>query len=67
MGLDGRDGTSLSVASVPHLDSGKLAGTFFFGGHINKLDVEGDVGEVFGDSSSLTLNSDLSGFAGNGD
>ena len=57
----------MSVASVPHLDAGKLAGTFLFGGHINKLDVEGDVGEVFGDSSSLTLNSDLSGLAGNGD
>ena len=66
VGFDGGDGTSLSVTSIPHLDAGMFA--LQLGGlHIHDLDVEGNVGEVFGDSSSVSLNGDLSGFAGNSD
>lgn len=63
-GLDSGDGTSLSVGSIPHLDSSVFA--FHLSSlHVKKLDVKSDVGEAFGDGSSLSLNSDFSGFAGN--
>jgi hypothetical protein len=56
----------LFVTSIPHLDASMFA--LHLGGlHIHELDVEGNVREVLWDSSSTTLNSDLSGFAGNSD
>ena len=63
-GLDSGDGTSLSVGSIPHLDSSVFA-LHLSSLHVKKLDVKSDVGEALGDGSSLSLNSDFSGFAGN--
>ena len=64
VGLDGGDSTSLSVASIPHLDSSVFA-LHLSSLHVKYLDVKSNVGEVLGDRSSLTLNADFSGFAGN--
>jgi len=63
MGLDGGDGTSLSVAGIPHLDADVFA-AHLSGLHIEDLDVQGDVREVFGDSASGTLHGDFPGLAG---
>jgi len=59
VGLDGGDGTSLSVGTVPHLDADVLA-LILSSLHVHDLDVKGDVREVLEVGASGARNGDLS-------
>jgi hypothetical protein len=59
VGLDGGDGTSLSVGTVPHLDADVLA-LHLSVGHVHDLDVKGNVREILVVLASGARNGDLS-------
>lgn len=59
VGLDGGDGTSLSVGTVPHLDADVLA-VMLSSLHVHDLDVKGNVREVLVVLASGARNGDLS-------
>jgi hypothetical protein len=58
-GLEGGDGTSVLVLSVPHLDS-NVKTFLFLGVHLHNSHVDGHMAQVLGDGSFWSGNSDLS-------
>lgn len=59
VGLDGGDGTSLSVGTVPHLDA-DVSALILSSRQVHDLDVKGNVREVLFVGASGARNGDLS-------